>query len=128
VDIEQTRQVILREVDPNFAFYQNRTPQTSPKTIPSVPANVASTSINSELIETRKRYDVYCAESDKEVVVYRNALFKGVKQLYRGDGDKFTQYFELEQADGQVMFIATYSVIKFCEPGATPGGQPTSED
>jgi hypothetical protein len=27
---------------------------------------------------------------------------------------------ELEQADGQTIFIARYSVIKFCEPGVTP--------
>ena len=122
VDIERTRQAILRELDPQFALDHRRSAQMSPQAIPSVPANLGPATSNSDSIETRKRYDVYCAESDKGVV-YRNALFKGVKQLFRGDGDKYTHYFELELADGQIMFIATYSVLKFCEPGATPGGE-----
>ena len=31
------------------------------------------------------------------------------------------EYIELEQSDGQVIFLAKTSVIKFCEPGVIPG-------
>src|SRR6516165_9289880 len=75
VDIEQARLEILKELDPNLseAVRSTATPkptgeQTKPK--PQV-----------DLIDTSKRYDVYCTERNNEVVVYRNALFKGRKKL-----------------------------------------------
>ena len=32
-------------------------------------------------IDTSKRYDVYCIDWNQQVVVYRNALFKGRRKL-----------------------------------------------
>jgi len=74
-------------------------------------------------VDISKRYDVYCQEGNKQVV-YRSALFKGVKTLFqREDSDLWAEYMELEQADGQTIFIARQSVIKFCEHGKTPGSE-----
>jgi hypothetical protein len=63
-------------------------------------------------IDIGKRYDVYCREGDQEVI-YRRALFKGVR----------TESLELEQSDGQTIFIARSAVIKFCESPAMPGSE-----
>ena len=78
-----------------------------------------------DLVDTSKRYDVYCTEQTQEVVVYRNARFKGAKSLLpKHQDDSLSEFVELEQADGQTIFIARYSVIKFCAPGVTPNPEP----
>jgi hypothetical protein len=46
-----------------------------------------------------------------------------VKKLFRGDGDTLGDFIELEPADGQKVYVARYSVIKFCEPGTTPNAE-----
>ena len=54
-------------------------------------------------------------------MVYRNALFKGTQYLLpKNHYDMLSQFLEIEQADGQTVFIARHSVIKFCQPGVTP--------
>jgi len=126
VDIEQTRQEILKELDPNFpgtfedtALSPSNTPPMPPKS--EMPRNEGSPKPPRGLVDTSRRYDVYCTEQTQEVVVYRNALFKGAKSLLpKHQDDSLSEFVELEQADGQTFFIARYSVIKFCEPGATP--------
>jgi len=61
---------------------------------------------------------VYCSEGSQQIVVYRNALFKGMKGLYRaGQFDSSGEFIELELADGQIVFVARYTLVKFCEPG-----------
>jgi hypothetical protein len=37
-----------------------------------------------------------------------------------------SEFMELEQANGQTIFISRSSVIKFCEHGITPGGETIS--
>jgi len=70
-------------------------------------------------IDTTKSYDVYCSERGQQVVVYRKALFKGVRTLYaRTRIDALSGFVELEQSNGQTVFIQRHSVIRFCEPGA----------
>jgi hypothetical protein len=57
-------------------------------------------------------------------VVYRNAIFRGIKRLLNSSQhDSMGQFIELEQADGQTIFISRFSVIKFCNPGVSPGGE-----
>jgi ATP-dependent Clp protease ATP-binding subunit ClpA len=100
VDIDATRKNILKELDPNLAAE----PTAIDKPKPRRP--------ESDTIDLTKRYDVYCREGDEQVV-YENAKFKGTKLLFhRGLSSEF---IELEQADGQTMFISTFSLIKFCE-------------
>jgi ATP-dependent Clp protease ATP-binding subunit ClpA len=132
VDVEHTRQEILKELDPNFSATAND-PKRSPlqaASIPSkseVPPNAESSKPQREPVDVSKRYDVYCTERDREVVVYRNALFKGTKVLFPKDRyDTLSQFVELEQADGQTIFVARYSVFKFCEHGVTPNPETIS--
>jgi hypothetical protein len=85
------------------------------------PSNALSPKLQRDLVDTSRRYDVYCTEQTQEVVVYLNALFKGAKCLLpKHQDDSLSEFVELEQADGQTLFVARYSIIKFCDPGATP--------
>jgi ATP-dependent Clp protease ATP-binding subunit ClpA len=126
VDIEQTRREILKELDPNWSATLEDA-QLSPSSTPPIPTepesppNEGSSRPQRESVDTTKRYDVYCTERTQEIVVYRNALFKGTKSLFpKNQFDTLSQFVELEQADGQTLFIAKYSIIRFCEPGVTP--------
>jgi ATP-dependent Clp protease ATP-binding subunit ClpA len=126
VDVEKTRQEILKELDPNYTPAGEdikdvlSTPAPTPERS-ATPRNAVSPKPQHDLVDTSKRYDVYCTEQTQEVVVYRNALFKGAKSLFpKHQDDALSEFVVLEQADGQTLFIARYSVIKFCEPGVTP--------
>ena len=127
VDIELTQQEILKELDPNFMVTVEGPETSSPHSVPvsfdpALPQNVGSPKPAGESIDLSKRYDVYCSERDREVVVYRNALFKGTKALFpRNRQNILAQFVELEQADGQSIFVALHSVLKFCEHGSKPG-------
>ena len=118
VNVNETREQILQELDPNYAASNESppmpkrcaTPQNEPKPRPP----------QSDIIDISKRYDVFCTEGD-QVVVYRNTLIKGRKSLLKHrDYEAFSEFLELEQASGQVVFVARRSVIKFCEHGVTP--------
>jgi len=86
--------------------------------------NPESSSAKSNTIDTSKRYDVYCTERNQEVVVYRNALFKGNRKLFSGNQyDTMSEFLELVQANGETIFLSRFSVVKFCEHGTTPGGE-----
>ncbi len=115
VDIEQARQEILRELDPNFSSGHEET---------EMPVNPESSNSKGNAIDTSKRYDVYCTERNQEVVVYRNALFKDIRKLFSGNQyDTVSEFLELEQANGETIFLSRFSVVKFCEHGKTPGGE-----
>ena len=131
VDIEKTRCEILKELNPNLGSSQGQTESVaSDRVSPATPEQRQAQATPSlrphrEPLDTSKRYDVYCSERNQDIVVYRNALFKGVRRLFQ-EVWRNTQadFFELEQANGQTIFIACYSVIKFCEPGVTPDDSP----
>jgi ATP-dependent Clp protease ATP-binding subunit ClpA len=126
VDVEKTRQEILKELDPNFSgtFEDTKSSPASPGPMPTrseMQPNEKPSTPQCDSIDTSKRYDVYCTEQTQEVVVYRNALFKGAKSLFpKHQDDSLSEFVELEQADGQTIFLARYTIIKFCEPGVTP--------
>jgi ClpA/ClpB-like protein len=118
VNIETTRQEILRELDPNFTPEAD-TPPLSPATIP------ASAKLPGGAIDITKRYDIYSAELEDQVVVYRNCLIKGTSKLPDAEGPEInSKFIQLEQADGSTIFVALPLVIKFCEPGTTPNCKP----
>jgi hypothetical protein len=81
-------------------------------------------------IDTRKRYDVYCIEPNRQSVVYRNALFKGAAALLPHPGGRmhYPDYVELEQANGQSIFIPRSSILRFCEPGTAVIAEATTPD
>jgi ATP-dependent Clp protease ATP-binding subunit ClpA len=115
IDTEVTRQYILRELDPNSSF-QPEESVTPPR--PKPPKS------EREPVDISRRYDVYSGERDQQVI-YRNVLFKGVRTLFaKTEYDVVSEYLELEQVDGQTIFIARAWVIKFCEHGNTPSSEP----
>jgi ATP-dependent Clp protease ATP-binding subunit ClpA len=117
VDIEQTRQEILHELDPN---YERSSVQATEKKAPLSP--------KPDVVDTSKRYDVYCSQRDEQTVVYRNALWKGAKRLFPADPHNFLYDFvELKQEDGHTVFIARSSILKFCEHVPMPGTESTSD-
>ncbi len=72
-------------------------------------------------IDISRRYDIYCIEPTRDVVVYRNALFKGASTLLPGSGVGgrivHHDFIELEQANGQSVFVSRSSIFRLCEPG-----------
>ena len=72
---------------------------------------------SSKVIDKSKRYDVYCRSWFNRLIVFRNVLFKRVARLHVGH---FHDWIELEQADGQVVFISVNSIEMFCETGGNP--------
>jgi hypothetical protein len=127
VNIERTRQEILKELDPNFSPSEAETRFVPIRPVASTVPDPSLANPKSAPVDTSRRYDVYCAEGNEKVVVYRNALFKGVKNLHREADNLFGDFYQLEQANGQAVFVAKYSVIKFCEPGTTPDGETVSQ-
>jgi hypothetical protein len=77
-----------------------------------------------EPVDTSKRYDVYCSERGQQIVVYRNAKFRGVRSLYaRHKIDGLSAFVELEQSNGLPVFVQRHSIIRFCEPGTALTGE-----
>jgi hypothetical protein len=114
VDIALTRQEILKELDPNYGAAT----EIAPSGRPPKPALADD---QPDLVDTTKRYDVHCAERD-QTVVYRNALFKGMKKLFpKSQPGILSEFIELEQADGQTVFVARSSLLKFCPHVAASG-------
>jgi len=70
-------------------------------------------------IDIHRRYDVYCIEPNREIAVYRSALFKGASTLLPGGGGRIVHhdFVELEQSNGQSVFLSRSSIFRFCEPG-----------
>ena len=67
-------------------------------------------------------YDIYVAQGtslDSGVVVFRNAFFRGMKELEEKKSRyySFTDYVEIEQSDGSSVFVRKYSLIYFCDAG-----------
>ena len=133
VDMNALRQQILiafevKTFDPNSAqprdknlepFGPKDTEMFAKKT--SMATNPTPVPSFREPVDTAQRYDVYCLEPNEKTVVYRNVQFKGHKSLFpRNDYDHASDFVELEQADGQKVFVAKSTITRFCSPGADP--------
>ncbi len=117
VQLEKTRQEILKELDPNFTASQE-----PPGRSEEVGLQTAQTP-QRESVDLSKRYDVYCREGNAEVV-HRNVRFKGAKSLFtRSPGGLLSDFLELEHPDGRSVFVARSSVFKFCEHNEPPGSE-----
>jgi ATP-dependent Clp protease ATP-binding subunit ClpA len=114
VDLAQTRQEVLKKLDPNPALLGEMFGATStvkPKPAPPPPL--------AESVDISKRYDVYCTDWSQGVTVYRNVRFKGIKHLFQKSAyDALSWYVELEQENGQIVNVSRSSIIRFTEPGA----------
>lgn len=113
VDLEQTRLEIVKELDP---FYDS--PGGLPPKAASTPPKPSPSHPQGEPVDTSKRYDVHCTDWSQGVTVYKNVRFKGVKHLFqRSAYDVLSGYVELEQENGQSVFVSRGSIIRFSEPG-----------
>lgn len=76
-----------------------------------------------------RRYDVYGVETGAGQVIYRNVRFKGIKRIFPlHQQSDLEEFHELEKADGQVIYVAKFSILKFCAAGATPSpGKPPEQ-
>jgi hypothetical protein len=110
LNVNETRAEVLRLLEPN-------PPITAESTKPSkIPQNMNFKKSQPDPIDVTKRYDVYCAEING-IVVYRNALFKGRKKLLSmREHDFGAEFIELEQSNGQTVYVSLNAVRKFCEP------------
>ncbi len=135
LNMEQTRKQILAELDlahtsaPASAPAADK-PKTSPVTAGSMPSrpdkhpHYVLQQPAGEPVDTARRYDIYCAAAGRGTVVYRHARFKAMKHLFqRSPSDPQSGFVELEQSDGQAVFVARSSIVRFCAPGATPGSE-----
>jgi ATP-dependent Clp protease ATP-binding subunit ClpA len=122
MDLEKTRQEIIKELDPTFVSTAD-TPGGSPSTTNPGQPNFTSPSVG-ESVDTSKWYDVHCTDWSQGVTVYRNIRFKSLKQLFqRSQYDMLSGYVELEQVNGKSVFVSRGSIILFIESGATPGSE-----
>jgi ATP-dependent Clp protease ATP-binding subunit ClpA len=130
INLEETRREILCELDPNFNAQdlgKSPTPSHNERNPMSSPRETPLTAFKPEPLDTSKRYDVYCNERNQDILVYRNVMFKGIRQLCQtGQYDFMAHFIELEQADGKTVFVARMTVIKFCEHGITPQSENVS--
>jgi ATP-dependent Clp protease ATP-binding subunit ClpA len=117
VNVEQTRQEILRELNPNLSTAPDAK-KWEARGILDLPKH------RPDAIDTSKRYDVYCSEPNQQVVVYRKALFMGRSRLLSArEHDLGSEFLELEQSNGQTVYVSLHSVRKFCEHGAEITGE-----
>jgi hypothetical protein len=113
VDVEQARMEILRELDSTFTGSAD-TGGVGPSSTPK-PAAPAAPFGPRQPLDISMRFDIHCAAGD-EIVIYRNALFKGTRSLFQTDNEDVpSEFLELEQNDGRTVFVARSSVIKFHE-------------
>lgn len=109
VDTEGVRLEILKELDPYKLHVAGEKRLLAP---------------DDEAVDIAKRYDIYCAEGEQKTVVYHNARFIGRVSLLSGSsGDNGAEFIQLEQSNGQMVFVSPFTILKFCEHG----GQPSDE-
>jgi len=118
VDVERTRMEILRELDPNAPHLAESA------NISETPQRLGSLKPHLDAVDTSKRYDIYCWERDRRVMVFRKALFKCRRKLLSTrEHDIGGEYLEVEQSNGHTVFLSLHSVIRFCEHGAEMTGE-----
>ncbi len=65
-----------------------------------------------------KRYDVYVSEPNCRLVLYSNVRFIAATLLLtvalEGNAPRFV---EIEQPNGQIVYVPRGSIVKFCEHG-----------
>jgi ATP-dependent Clp protease ATP-binding subunit ClpA len=111
LDTKEVRMEILKELNPNYDP-ENEFVVKSERQEPY-----------SDTVNITKRYDLYCREGEREII-YRNVQLKGIKRLFKKTPyDSFFDYVEIEQGNGQTLFLARSSIIKFCGHGSSPTGE-----
>jgi hypothetical protein len=74
-------------------------------------------------IDAAKRYDVFVAEPLRRVV-YRDVLLKGAFHLLGSDvKDRAPRFIQLEQGNGQSVYVPRGAIFKICEHGTVPADE-----
>jgi hypothetical protein len=78
-------------------------------------------------VDPEKPYDIYVAETQHKIVVYRRAFFRGVKCLERSHGytSFLSEYMEIGQSNGDSVFVRRHAIVKFCDPETKLIDEPT---
>jgi ATP-dependent Clp protease ATP-binding subunit ClpA len=104
IDIEQTCLAVMKELDPKIAE--------------------GGTSAQAMQIDASRRYDVYCDDGGQRLMVYRNTSIKGLRKFQIEDSDDSgIDFIELEQSNGQNVYVSAGTVVKFCEHGTEIDGE-----
>jgi ATP-dependent Clp protease ATP-binding subunit ClpA len=94
-------------------FAKKTSAEPNPSPVSTLPNTVT------EPVDLTQHYDVYCAERNEILIVHRNVRFRSARSLIpQGDTEQTSDFVELEQADGQTVFVAKSTIIRFCAPGA----------
>jgi len=68
-------------------------------------------------IDSTKRYDIYVSEPQRQIV-YRNVLLKAAMHLLGTDvADRAPRFVQLEQSNGQSVYVPRGAIVKVCEHG-----------
>ena len=72
-------------------------------------------------VDVDRRYDVYYRLTDDKALIYRNIKFKEKRSLPSEGRHGLTDDFWLvEQEDGSELYLASFSMMLFCESGTKP--------
>jgi hypothetical protein len=79
------------------------------------------------VIDLTKSYDIYRSEHGSKTVVHRNVLIRGVRSLFGSGGfgrSSIDELLELQQPNGQIVFIARFGIVTICEHGTDVSANP----
>jgi hypothetical protein len=112
--VGEARDKILEQFGSRHTETFAKKTSTEPNPLPVLaPPNTAS-----EPVDLTQRYDVYCVERNEIMIVHRNVRFRSARSLIpQSDADPTSDFVELEQADGQTVFVAKSTITRFCAPG-----------
>ena len=78
----------------------------------------------SDAVDIEKPYDICMCWKGRTIVVYRKAFFRGIAKLAAKERSELSaDFLEIMQSNGSPVFVRRHGVVKFCEPGATLGGE-----
>lgn len=121
VNTEEVRKEIIKELSPVYIPHvPGKGAESSQSELNPAGSRVVFPSRRRESIDLKLRYDVYCVERGEKMVVYRNAQFKGPKSLFGLLDYPMSDFVELEQRDGQTVYVARSSIVRFCQHGVKP--------
>src|SRR5581483_2061575 len=117
VEVDQARQKELPPLEKDTEMFAKKTSMETNPAPAFTPTAVAKP--RREPVDLTQRYDVYCVERNQNTVVYRNVRFKSGRALFpRNDYDQWAEFVELETSDGQSLYLAKPTIIRFNPAGA----------
>lgn len=108
----------MRELDPNVASANTLVDQSDNMVADGL------LSVPSVRIDTSLRYDIYSNDAGQRVKIYRNVSIRGLRKFPIDDSDDSgIDFIEMEQSNGQNIYLSARTVFKFCEHGTDIDGE-----